>query len=116
MESLFNLALKTNFPEYLGHKKPKITSTKNFLRKDLYIMASFFLFLVFIPSIINIPLVSLAHEISVKVEGSGIHTILNPTYYICPEHIYLGASDIKGIGGTDCHFADIPGGNEFYTL
>ena len=117
MESLFYLALKTNFPEYLGHKKPKITSTKNFLRKDLYIMASFFLFLVFIPSIINIPLVSLAHEISVKVEGSGIHTILNPTYYICPEHIYLGTSDIKGIDGTDCHFVDIPnGGNEFYTL
>ena len=117
MKPLFNHASKTNLPDYLEHKKPKIAFTPSNIRKDIFIMRLILIFLAFIPAIINMPLVSFAHEISVKVEGSGVHTILNPDYYICPDHIYLDTSDIKGIDGTDCHLAKIPdNGNEFNTL
>ena len=114
MKSFSYLVLKKALPDYLKQKKPKITRTQGYLKHHLFIMRFLLLYIAFLPPIINLPFVSFLNEITLKVQGKGLQTVLNPIYYLCPENIYLNGQDVKG---SDCHTANIPDtANEENTL
>ena len=103
-------------------KKNRINSKDRKKRKTYDFLVYYFLLLIaLIPLVLNSSIKtkdinyclgkSYSNEITIKIQGTGEQKILNASYYLCPDYVYLNG-DTTNVVGTDCHFVNIPTENE----